>query len=99
MSSNRSGPFFFYGNSWKVIMWKAAHWLLSAADDFGSNEEDNEFAEEEGTDEDGGSDYEEKKGKKGKKAKVEKPAKRGPKRKRPAGNIQFISSTYPPEHL
>lgn len=56
---------------------------IAAADDFGSDEEDNDFGEEE--EEDGGSDYEEKKGKKGKKAKVEKPSKRGPKRKRAAG--------------
>lgn len=55
----------------------------SAADDFGSDDEDNDFGEEE--DEDGGSDYEEKRGKKAKKAKVEKPSKRGPKRKRAAG--------------
>ncbi|KAG7229681.1 hypothetical protein INR49_012726 [Caranx melampygus] len=53
-----------------------------SADDFGSDDEDNDFGEEE--DEDGGSDYEEKRGKKGKKAKVEKPSKRGPKRKRAA---------------
>lgn len=59
------------------------------ADDFGSDEEDNDFGEEE--DEDGGSDYEEAKGKKGKKAKVEKPTKRGPKRKRAAGNSSFIT--------
>ena len=52
-----------------------------AADDFGSEEED-EFGEE---GEDGGSDYEAKRGKKGKKAKPEKPAKKTPKRKRPAG--------------
>lgn len=54
------------------------------ADDFGSDDEDNDFGEEE--DEDGGSDYEEKRGKKAKKAKPEKPSKRGPKRKRAAGN-------------
>lgn len=57
---------------------------VSTSDDFGSDEEDNDFGEEE--DEDGGSDYEEKKGKKGKKVKPEKPAKRAPKRKRAAGN-------------
>lgn len=57
---------------------------ITAADDFGSDEEDNEFGEEE--DEDGGSDYEEKRGKKAKKVKAEKPSKRGPKRKRAAGN-------------
>lgn len=62
---------------------------IAAADDFGSDDEDNDFGEEE--DEDGGSDYEEKRGKKGKKAKVEKPGKRGPKRKRAAGNDPFPS--------
>lgn len=56
------------------------------ADDFGSDEEDNDFGEEE--EEDGGSDYEEKRGKKVKKAKPEKPSKRGPKRKRAAGEKQ-----------
>lgn len=55
---------------------------LAAADDFGSDE--NDFGEEE--DEDGGSDYEEKRGKKTKKTKLEKPSKKGPKRKRVAGN-------------
>lgn len=64
--------------------------LCRAADDFGSDEEDNEFGEEE--DEDGGSDYEEERGKKGKKTKVEKPVKRGPKRKRAAGNPTFFWS-------
>lgn len=68
-------------------MWLLESWLtglcITIPDDFGSDEEDNDFGEEE--DEDGGSDYEEKKGKKGKKAKVEKPGKRGPKRKRAAG--------------
>uniref|UniRef100_A0A3Q2PJI2 Nuclear casein kinase and cyclin-dependent kinase substrate 1a n=1 Tax=Fundulus heteroclitus TaxID=8078 RepID=A0A3Q2PJI2_FUNHE len=54
-----------------------------SADDFGSEEEDNDFGEEE--DEEGGSDYEEERGKKAKKTKVEKPSsKRGPKRKRAA---------------
>lgn len=75
------------------------HWRASsltfrcivAADDFGSDEEDNDFGEED--DEDGGSDYEEKKGKKGKKAKVEKPSKRGPKRKRAAGK-NLVSFFY-----
>lgn len=57
---------------------------VAAADDFGSDEEDNDFGEEE--DEDGGSDYDDKRGKKSKKAKPEKPGKRGPKRKRAAGN-------------
>lgn len=63
---------------------------ITAADDFGSDEEENEFGEEE--DEDGGSDYEEKRGKKAKKVKVEKPSKRGPKRKRAAGNnpVSFL---------
>lgn len=56
---------------------------VAAADDFGSDEEDNDFGEEE--DEDGGSDYDDKRGKKSKKAKPEKPGKRGPKRKRAAG--------------
>jgi len=63
---------------------------VAAADDLGSEVEDNEFGQ--GEEEDGGSDYEEKKGKKVKKAKVEKPAKRGPKRKRPAGNISTYQS-------
>lgn len=57
---------------------------VAAADDFGSDEEDNDFGEEE--DEDAGSDYDDKRGKKAKKAKPEKPSKRGPKRKRAAGN-------------
>lgn len=63
---------------------------VAATEDFGSDEEDNDFGEEE--DEDGGSDYEEKRGKKAKKAKPEKPAKRGPKRKRAAGNrlVSFL---------
>lgn len=64
---------------------------IAAADDFGSDDEDNDFGEEE--DEDGGSDYEEKRGKKAKKAKVEKPSKRGPKRKRAAGKDP-VSSFY-----
>lgn len=64
--------------------------FIAATEDFGSDEEDNDFGEEE--DEDGGSDYEEKRGKKAKKAKPEKPAKRGPKRKRAAGNglVSFL---------
>lgn len=63
---------------------------MAAADDFGSDEEDNEFGEEE--DEDAGSDYDDKRGKKAKKAKPEKPGKRGPKRKRAAGNESRSSS-------
>lgn len=62
------------------------------ADDFGSDDEDNDFGEEE--DEDGGSDYEEKRGKKVKKAKPEKPSKRGPKRKRAAGNNPTVCLFY-----
>lgn len=59
---------------------------VATADDFGSDEEDNDFGEEE--DEDGTSDYDDKRGKKSKKAKPEKPAKRGPKRKRAAGTTE-----------
>ncbi len=66
--------------------------LFAAADDFGSDDEDNDFGEED--DEDGGSDYEEKRGKKAKKAKVEKPSKRGPKRKRAAGNNPVFFSIH-----
>lgn len=62
------------------------------ADDFGSDEEDNDFGEEE--DEDGGSDYDDKRGKKSKKAKPEKPGKRGPKRKRAAGKETESSSPF-----
>lgn len=64
--------------------WHDDSFLHVIVEDFGSDDEDNDFAEEE--DEDGGSDYEEKKVKKGKKPKVEKPSKRTPKRKRVAGN-------------
>lgn len=63
---------------------------VDVADDFGSDEEDNDFGEEE--DEDGGSDYDDKRGKKSKKAKPEKPGKRGPKRKRAAGKETESSS-------
>lgn len=65
---------------------------VDTKDDFGSDDEDNDFGEEE--DEDGGSDYEEKRGKKGKKAKVEKPSKRGPKRKRAAGNASLFECYF-----
>lgn len=67
--------------------WQASSvnsFCLISTDDFGSDDEDNDFGEEE--EEDGGSEYEEKRGKKAKKAKAEKPSKRGPKRKRAAGN-------------
>lgn len=64
---------------------------VTAADDFGSDEEDNDFGEEE--EEDAGSDYDDKRGKKAKKAKPEKPGKRGPKRKRAAGKDSESSST------
>lgn len=67
---------------------------VDAADDFGSDEEDNDFGEEE--DEDGGSDYDDKRGKKSKKAKPEKPGKRGPKRKRAAGKETESSSRFMP---
>lgn len=61
-------------------------------DDFGS-EEDNDFGEGEVEDEDGGSDYEAKKGKKGvKKGKVEKPSRRSLKRKRDSGGCHFFTS-------
>lgn len=53
-------------------------------DDLGSGDEENDFGEEE---EDGGSDYEEKKIKRGKKPKIEKPSRRTPKRKRATGNV------------
>lgn len=71
--------------------------LRVAADDFGSDDEDNDFGEED--DEDGGSDYEAKRGKKGKKAKVEKPSKRTPKRKRPAGIQSDSCLPHEPDHV
>lgn len=57
------------------------------SDDLGSDE-DNDFGEEE-EDEDGGSDYDDKKAKKGKKGKPEKPGKKPLKRKRGGGELRI----------
>lgn len=60
------------------------------SDDFGSDE-DNDFGEEEEEDEDGGSDFDAKKGKKGKKGgKVEKSSRRSLKRKRDSGWCHYL---------